>query len=83
MGAGTVPKRFTLRSALECFLDFRFETIRRKTAHQLAKVAARAHIVDGLLRALKHVDEVRYKYCYYFITDHTEQASISQLELSQ
>lgn len=59
MGAGNVPKRFTLRSALECFLDFRFETIRRKTAHQLAKVAARAHIVDGLLKALEHVDEVR------------------------
>lgn len=58
MGSGTVPKRFTLRSALECFLDFRFETIRRKTAHQLAKVTTRAHIVDGLLIALERVDEV-------------------------
>ena len=30
MGSGTVPQRFTLRSALDCFLDFRFTTIRRK-----------------------------------------------------
>eukprot|EP00557_Chaetoceros_sp_GSL56_P013786 CAMPEP_0176483174 /NCGR_PEP_ID=MMETSP0200_2-20121128/3780_1 /TAXON_ID=947934 /ORGANISM="Chaetoceros sp., Strain GSL56" /LENGTH=905 /DNA_ID=CAMNT_0017879563 /DNA_START=100 /DNA_END=2814 /DNA_ORIENTATION=+ len=58
MGSGTVPRRFTLRSALECFLDFRFETIRRKTSHQLSKVVARAHIVDGLLKALERVDEV-------------------------
>ena len=58
MGSGTVPKRFTLRSALECFLDFRFETIRRKTAYELGKVNARAHIVDGLLIALERVDEV-------------------------
>lgn len=58
MGSGTVPKRFTLRNALDTFLDFRFDTIRRKTKHQLKKVAARAHIVDGLLIALKRVDEV-------------------------
>jgi len=58
MGSGTVPTRFTLRSALDCFLDFRFETIRRKTSYQLGKVASRANIVVGLLKALKHVDEV-------------------------
>lgn len=58
MGEGTVPKRFTLRSALDCFLDFRFLTIRRKTKFQLGKVASRLHIVEGLLVALKHVDEV-------------------------
>lgn len=31
MGDGTKPQRFTLRSALDYFLDFRFSTIRRKT----------------------------------------------------
>jgi len=58
MGEGTVPQRFTLRSALDCFLDFRFETIRRRSAFQLRKVEARAHIVDGLLLALASIDEV-------------------------
>ena len=58
MGSGTVPQRFTLRGALDCFLDFRFETIRRKSAFQLRKVESRAHIVDGLLAALECVDEV-------------------------
>jgi DNA gyrase subunit A len=53
-----VPQRFTLRSALDCFLDFRFETIRRKSRFQLEKVQARAHIVQGLLTALAKVDQV-------------------------
>ena len=58
MGGGTVPQRFTLRDALVCFLDFRFETIRRRSAFQLRKVESRAHIVDGLLMALACVDDV-------------------------
>ena len=58
MGGGTVPQRFTLRGALNTFLDFRFETIRRKSAFQLKKVEARAHIVEGLLRALDSADDV-------------------------
>ena len=58
MGEGTVPQRFTLRSALDCFLDFRFDTIRRRSAFQLRKVEGRAHIVDGLLLALACIDDV-------------------------
>jgi DNA gyrase subunit A len=53
-----VPQRFTLRQALDCFLDFRFATIRRKSRFQLEKVQARAHIVQGLLTALAKVDQV-------------------------
>ncbi|KAL3926184.1 MAG: hypothetical protein SGBAC_013574, partial [Bacillariaceae sp.] len=52
------PQRFTLRESLDCFLDFRFKTIRRKTANQLEKVEKRSHTVDGLLIALARVDEV-------------------------
>ena len=58
MGSGTQPERFTLRSALDYFLDFRFTTIRRRSAFKLDKVASRAHIVQGLLKALERVDEI-------------------------
>lgn len=57
-GSGTIPRRFTLREALDCFLDFRFTTIRNKCAFQLDKVENRAHIVKGLLIALEYADEV-------------------------
>lgn len=53
-----VPHRFTLREALNCFLDFRFATLRRRTAFRLAKVIARREIVAGLLVALENVDKV-------------------------
>ncbi|GKY91129.1 hypothetical protein MPSEU_000085700 [Mayamaea pseudoterrestris] len=53
-----VPQRFTLRQALDCFLDFRFSTIRKKSKFQLSKVESRLHIVEGLLLALAKVDEV-------------------------
>lgn len=55
-GSGTVPQRFTLREALNCFLDFRFHTIRNKCIFQLDKVENRIHIVEGLLTALEHTD---------------------------
>jgi len=57
-GSGTVPQRFTLREALDCFLDFRFQTIRNKCVFQLDKVENRIHIVEGLLLALDYTDEV-------------------------
>ena len=57
-GNGTVPKRFTLREALDCFLDFRFQTIRNKCVFQLDKVDNRIHIVEGLLMALEYTDDV-------------------------
>lgn len=57
-GNGMVPQRFTLREALDCFLDFRFQTIRNKCNFQMDKVESRAHIVDGLLMALDYTDEV-------------------------
>ena len=57
-GTALVPKRFTLRQALDCFLDFRFATIRRKTQYQLTKVEDRMHIIEGLLLALEKIDQV-------------------------
>jgi len=58
MGSGTKPERFTLRSSLDCFLDFRFDTIRRRCTFQLKKVESRSIVVQGLLLALESVDQV-------------------------
>lgn len=55
---GSKPERFTLRSALEEFLSFRFSTVRRRAAHQMKKESARSHIVEGLLKALSRIDIV-------------------------
>ncbi|CAN0267914.1 unnamed protein product, partial [Hapterophycus canaliculatus] len=55
---GTKPHRFSLRAAIQSFVDFRFTTVRRRTSFELGKVRAREHIVQGMLRALSMIDSV-------------------------
>jgi DNA gyrase subunit A len=52
------PKVLTLREALACFIEHRKEVVRRRTIFDLGKAEARAHILEGLKRALDMVDEV-------------------------
>lgn len=52
------PRLLTLKQALRVFLDHRLEVVRRRSEHDLAKARQRAHILEGLLVALKNLDEV-------------------------
>ena len=53
-----MPRVFTLRQALQHFLEFRQEVVRRRTEFDLAKARQRAHILAGLRIAISHLDEV-------------------------
>ena len=52
------PKVLNLLEASEHFLEFRREVVRRRTVYELKKAEARAHILEGLVIALDHLDEV-------------------------
>ena len=52
------PTTLSLRKMLDVFLDFRVETIRRRTGFLLKKAEERDHIVKGLLLALSAMDEI-------------------------
>ncbi len=52
------PRLLTLKQALRVFLDHRQEVVRRRSEFDLARARDRAHILEGLLTALKHLDEV-------------------------
>ena len=52
------PRRLSLKQMLQSFLDFRREVVRRRTEHRLAQAEARAHLLEGLLRALENRDEI-------------------------
>ena len=52
------PKVFTLKGALDAFLSFREETVRRRCVFELNKAKARLHILEGLKIALDHIDAV-------------------------
>src|SRR5688572_26109765 len=47
-----------LKQMLECFIDFRREVVRRRTEYDLRKARARAHILEGLTKAIDILDYV-------------------------
>jgi DNA gyrase subunit A len=52
------PKVMTLREMLQHFLNHRKTVVIRRTRYDLRKAEERAHILEGLLKALDHLDEV-------------------------
>ncbi len=50
------PQLLTIKYFLEVFLNFRIETIERRTRYQLRKAEERDHLLQGLLIALSHLD---------------------------
>lgn len=55
---GDEPQILTLKEFLQVFLDFRIEAITRRTRYELRKAEERDHILQGLLIALLHLDEI-------------------------
>ncbi len=52
------PKVLTLLQMLEYYLDHQKDVVTRRTKYDLNKAEERAHILEGLLKALDHIDEV-------------------------
>jgi DNA gyrase subunit A len=52
------PRVFNLKEVLSSFIDFRREVVTRRARFELARSRARAHILEGLIIALNHIDEV-------------------------
>ncbi|MEG0864020.1 MAG: DNA gyrase subunit A [Clostridia bacterium] len=52
------PKVLTLREMLYHYIRHQKEVVTRRTQYDLDKAAARAHILEGLIKALDHIDEI-------------------------
>lgn len=52
------PRILNLKQLLSLFVDHRREIIRRRTQFELDKAERRAHILEGLKIALKHIDRI-------------------------
>ena len=53
-----VPKILSLRQILAAYIEHQTEVVTRRTIFDKEKAEARAHILEGLLIALDHIDEV-------------------------
>jgi len=52
------PKVLSLREMLYHYIQHQKDVVTRRTKYDLAKAEARAHILEGLLKALDHIDEI-------------------------
>ena len=52
------PKILNILQMLEYYLEHQKEVVTRRTQYELNKAKERAHILEGLLKALDHIDEV-------------------------
>ncbi|HPH96374.1 MAG TPA: DNA gyrase subunit A [Anaerolineaceae bacterium] len=52
------PRVLSLKRALQIFIEHRAEVITRRSHFELNKARARAHILEGLLKALDFLDEI-------------------------
>ena len=52
------PQTVSLKEALQAFIEHRREVIRRRSEFDLEKAQDRAHVLDGLLKAIDRLDDV-------------------------
>ena len=55
---GGRPKQLNLKNMIHHFVDHRHEIVVRRTEYELRQAEKRAHVLEGLLIALDHLDEV-------------------------
>ncbi len=52
------PRLLSLRRALQIYIEHRFNVITRRSLYEVDKARARAHILEGLLKALARIEDV-------------------------
>jgi DNA gyrase subunit A len=52
------PRVLNIKQMLEAFIDFRREVVKRRTEYELRKARARAHILEGLTKAIDALDYI-------------------------
>lgn len=55
---GGAPRTFTLEGLLRSYVDHQIEVVRRRSEFRLDRALQRAHILEGLLRAVDALDEI-------------------------
>ncbi len=78
-----VPKVMTLREMLGHYISHREEVIVRRTKFDLAKAEARAHILEGLKKALDHIDEIVQLIKKSKDVDHARAQLMKRFKLSE
>lgn len=77
------PRMLNIKQLIDEFIKFRIEVIVRRTRYELRKAEERAHILEGLLIALAHIDEVIAIIRSSATVDEARDRLIANFELSE
>jgi DNA gyrase subunit A len=80
---GRRPQVVTLREMLDHFIGFRREVVLRRTRYDLARAEERAHLLEGLRKALDRLDEVIQLIRAAASVEAARDALVRRLELSE
>lgn len=81
--AGGEPRTLSLRRLLHIFIDHRYEVIVRRSEFELRRKQARAHILEGLLKALSSIDPIIQVIRSAADAEDARQTLMSRFDLSQ
>ncbi len=77
------PRLLSLRRALHLYVDHRRTVIRRRSEYELMRARNRAHILDGLLKALARIEDVIQTIRAADSTEQARQSLIERFDLSE
>lgn len=77
------PKLLNLKDIIKAFVDHRHEVVVRRTRFELRKAQERAHILEGLIIASDHIDEVIAIIRHASSTDAAKATLMERFELSE
>src|SRR5699024_7936329 len=77
------PHVLNIKECLQHYLDHQVDIIKRRTAFELRKAEARAHILEGLRVALDHLDEVIHLIRNSKTTDIARNGLMERFNLSE
>lgn len=77
------PKTLNLKQLIENFVNHRHEIVTRRTRYELEQAEKKAHILEGLLIALDHLDEVIALIRASQTPDEAKEGLMSKFELSE
>jgi len=77
------PKTLNLKDLIHYFVDHRHEVIVRRTQYELEQAEKRAHILEGLMIALDHLDEVIALIRASRTPDEAKEGLIREFQLSE
>ena len=77
------PKLLNLKDIIKAFVDHRHEVVVRRTRFELGKAQERAHILEGLIIASDHIDEVIAIIRHAASTEAARATLMERFELSE